>query len=51
MVWTLVVQQEKTHQNFLSGVEHFDKSTMKHTETSEKVVLPNTEGLYIYKVI
>ncbi|ENN74059.1 hypothetical protein YQE_09350, partial [Dendroctonus ponderosae] len=39
----LAVQQEKTHQNLLSGVEHFDKTTMKHAQTSEKIILPNTE--------
>lgn len=42
-----VVLQERTHQTLLNGVEHFDKATMKHTETSEKVVLPDKDGEYI----
>lgn len=42
----LAVLQEKTHQTLLSGVEQFDKSTMRHTETSEKVILPNKEGRF-----
>lgn len=41
-----VVQAEKQHQNLLNGVEHFDKSCMKHTETAEKNPLPPIEGLY-----
>lgn len=42
----IAVQQEKTHQNLLSGVEHFDKSSMKHTTTTEKVVLPDSKGMH-----
>lgn len=38
------VQQEKTHQTFLTGLEQFDKATMRHTQTAEKVILPNKEG-------
>lgn len=41
----LVVLQEKNHLNLINGVEHFDKSTMKHATTEEKVILPDTEGL------
>ena len=41
---TLAVQQEKTHLSLLSGVEHFDKTAMKHTTTLERNVLPNSEG-------
>lgn len=40
------VAAEKNHQNLLTGVEHFDKSSMKHTETSEKNALPPIEGLF-----
>lgn len=39
-----VVLQEKTHQNLLNGLEHFDKTTMKHTTTAEKIILPDSEG-------
>lgn len=38
------MQAERVHQNLLNGLEDFDKSTMKHTETLEKVCLPNSEG-------
>lgn len=43
---TIAVQQEKAHQNLLNGVEHFDKSTMKHTTTEEKNPLPDPAGTY-----
>lgn len=49
MLISVAVQQEKTHQNLLNvlnGVEHFDKSSMKHTTTAEKVVLPDSKGRY-----
>jgi len=36
----IVITQEKTIQN----VEGFDKSKLKHTETAEKVVLPDQQG-------
>lgn len=39
-----MVQQEKVHQNLLNGVEHFDKTTMKHATTTEKNTLPDPEG-------
>lgn len=39
-----VVQQEKQQQNLLHGVESFDKSALKHTDTQEKGVLPDPEG-------
>jgi hypothetical protein len=40
------VAAEKDHINFISGVEQFDKTTMKHTETSEKNPLPPLEGIF-----
>lgn len=42
-----VVAAEKQHQNLLDGVEHFDKSQMKHTTTEEKNPLPPIEGLFL----
>lgn len=42
----LAVLQEKTHQTLLTGVEQFDKASMRHTETAEKLVLPNKEGKF-----
>lgn len=44
MFVTIVVLQEKVHQNLLNGVEHFDKATMKHAETQEKNILPDPQG-------
>lgn len=50
------MQQEKTHQNLLQGVESYDKTALKPTDTVEKIVLPDPEGdllkpyvyLYLY---
>jgi hypothetical protein len=41
-----VVAAEKAHQNLLDGVEHFDKSQMKHATTEEKNPLPPIEGVF-----
>jgi len=38
----IVITQEKTIQN----VEGFDKTKLKHTETAEKVVLPDKQGIF-----
>lgn len=40
----VAVQLEKTQQNLLHGLESFDKSALKPTETMEKIILPATEG-------
>lgn len=40
-----MVAAEKAHLNLINGVEHFDKSSMKHTTTEEKNQLPPIEGL------
>jgi len=37
------VQLEKTQQNLRLGVQSFDKTALKPTDTVEKVVLPGTE--------
>lgn len=42
----LAVAAEKTHIEFISGVEQFDKTTMKHAQTSEKNPLPAIEGIF-----
>jgi len=39
-----VVRQEKVHQSLFNGVEHFDKTSMKHAETVEKNPLPDPAG-------
>lgn len=45
------VKQEKQHEELIQGVEAFDKNQgLKHTTTSEKVVLPSAEGVYNYKL-
>ena len=38
------VKLEKTQQNLRLGVESFDRTALKPTDTVEKVVLPGTEG-------
>lgn len=46
------MQAEKTQQAILKGVEDFDTNKLKHTETQEKIILPDKEGLcYIYNKI
>lgn len=40
----LDVAAEKTQQALLKGVEGFDATNLKHTETQEKIVLPNKQG-------
>lgn len=38
------IEQEKQRISLLKGVEGFDLSQLKHTETEEKIVLPSKEG-------
>lgn len=38
------VQQEKTHNNLIQGVESFERKSLIPTEVNEKIVLPNAEG-------
>ena len=45
LLFWLDMQQEKTHQNLLSGVEHFDKHSMKTVTLEEKTHLTSTEGI------
>jgi len=40
----VVINQEKTIQK----VEIFDKGKLKHTETAEKVVLPDQQGSFSF---
>lgn len=37
---------EKTQQTLIAGIEHFDTSRLKHTETQEKNPLPDKDGNY-----
>lgn len=38
------VAQERTHNALIAGVENFQPSSLKRTDTKEKIVLPNAEG-------
>ena len=38
------VAAEKTQQTLMSGIETFDPSSLKHTETQEKIFLPDMDG-------
>ena len=42
------MQAEKQHQNFMSGIEHFQKEELKHTDPNVKVVVPDAYGEFIY---
>lgn len=42
------VAAEKAHISLINGVEHFDKSSMKHAETEEKNPLPPIEGKFFF---
>lgn len=35
---------EKTQQNLISGIEHFDATKLKHAQTQEKNPLPDANG-------
>lgn len=37
------IEQEKEQINFINGIENFDSSKLKHTETQEKNPLPTKE--------
>lgn len=38
-----MIEQEKTQNNLLSGIENFDTNKLKHAETQEKNPLPTKE--------
>jgi hypothetical protein len=44
------LQAEKTQQAILKGVEDFDTNKLKHTETQEKIILPDKEAIATEKV-
>lgn len=41
------VATEKSQQNLIHGIEGFDASNLKHTETQEKNPLPDLDGSYL----
>ena len=43
-----VVQAEKQHQSFMSGIEQFHKEELKHTDPNIKSVMPDTSGKFDY---
>lgn len=45
------VAAEKTERALIEGIEHFDTSKLKHTETQEKNPLPDKEGNYVVLLI
>lgn len=42
----LDVAQERTHNALIAGVENFNSSSLKRTNTKEKIILPNAQGKY-----
>lgn len=44
MLFCSDVAAEKTEKALIAGIEHFDASKLKHTETQEKNPLPDKEG-------
>lgn len=44
---TTDVAQEKQHTALLQGVEQFQSSSLRRTDTIEKIVLPNALGIQI----
>lgn len=38
------VHQERSHNALIADVENFQSSSLKRTDTKEKIVLPNAQG-------
>ena len=45
----LAIAQEKTEAELRDRIGKFDKASLKHAETDEKTVLPNSEGEWQWK--
>lgn len=44
-MWDLLdMKQERQHMSMLQGLENFDTTKLKPTETTEKSILPSIEG-------
>ena len=43
IVLLLAIEKEKEKNNFIAGIENFDSTKLKHTETCEKNPLPTKE--------
>lgn len=44
MIPSADIETERTHQSIFQGVTAFDKTSMRHAETQEKIALPAKEG-------
>ena len=42
------IETEKQHISLIEGVECYDKTALKPTETLEKIVLPAQTGRFVY---
>jgi Thymosin beta-4 family len=51
LFWCKDVAQERTQQALIKGVEDFDTKKLKHTNTVEKIVLPDKEGMRLVAFI
>lgn len=47
-LWFSDVATEKTQKSLFDGIEKFDASRLKHTETQEKNQLPDKDGMFLY---
>lgn len=47
----LAVKAEKQHQEFTSGIEHFSKDQLQHTQVTEKNPLPDCDGTNLNSII
>jgi hypothetical protein len=41
----LAIQQEKTQNDLMNGIEGFNRTSLKHAETNEKNPLPTKETI------
>lgn len=41
------IAEEKTQKSLFDGIEKFDASRLKHTETQEKNPLPDKDGTFL----
>lgn len=48
-LWFTDVATEKTQKSLFDGIEKFDASVLKHTETQEKNPLPDKDGKFYSK--
>lgn len=50
-LWFPDVATEKTQKSLFDGIEKFDATRLKHTETQEKNPLPDKDGMFFYLII